>query len=334
MPTSHGIVSRSGNDSTRSSPSQAASSARQRRARSSLGATTTTLRRATSTSEAHANARAPPVASAIFVERRSSRRSESARKRSLRSASARMPPSRAVDPSAVVLAIELVHRAFDAVADGHLGRLRPADDHLLRLRPLVGRERREHIRGEVPDLGGRIRGRDPEPQSREAFADLTGDRAHPVVRAWSAALAQPHLAERQVDLVEDDEQRVRREPVAVEELSHRTPAVVHERLRSRDRDTEVAQGALRDARFGGLRVELEARALREPVRDLETDVVTRIRVAVARIPEADDKTIDARRARTCEQLRQTDQVISPLSMSTPKRGSTANTGGAPRDAYR
>src|SRR6185436_911436 len=144
VPISYGIVSRSGNARTRSSPSHAASSARHRRARSSLGATTTTLRRATSTSDAHANARAPADASAIFVERRSSRRSASSRKRSLRSASARMPPRRAGEVSAVVLAIELVHGALDAVADRDLRGLGAAQDHLIRLGTFVRGERREH----------------------------------------------------------------------------------------------------------------------------------------------------------------------------------------------
>jgi hypothetical protein len=123
------------------------------------------------------------------------------------------------------------------------------------------------------------------------------------VRPRAAALAQPDLAERQVDLVEDDEQRVGREAVPVEQLRDRTPAVIHEGLRPRDRDAEIAQRALRDARLGRLRVEFETRALRQLVRDLEADVVAGVRVPVARITEADDQPIDARRRRTPEQFR-------------------------------
>src|ERR1700682_5999676 len=104
-----------------------------------------TLRRAPSTSDAHANARAPAVASAIFVERRSSRRSASSRNRSLRSARARMPPRRAADPSAVVLAIELIHRALDPIADRDLSGLGAARDHLVGLGALIGREWREDV---------------------------------------------------------------------------------------------------------------------------------------------------------------------------------------------
>ena len=51
-------------------------------------------------------------------------------------------------------------------------------------------------------------------------------------------------AERQVDLVEDDEERVRREAVPLEQLPDRAPAVVHERLRPRDRDADLAERAL------------------------------------------------------------------------------------------
>src|SRR5438552_2836871 len=186
LPISYGIVSRSGNERTRSSPSQAASSARQRRARSSRGATTTTVLRETWTSDAHANARAPAVASAILVERPSSRRSARSRNRSLRSASARMPPRRAADPTAVVLAIELVHRSLDAVADRDLRGLGPADDHLVRVSALVRREWREHVLREVGDLDSGIHRGDADPQARKPLADLARDRAHPVVRSRSA----------------------------------------------------------------------------------------------------------------------------------------------------
>jgi len=131
------------------------------------------------------------------------------------------------------------------------------------------------------------------------------------VRPRTAALPQPHLAEGQVDLVEDDEERVRREPVAVEQLPDGSPAVVHERLRAGDRDAQIAERTFCDARLGSLRVELEARPLGEPVRDLETDVVARVRIAVAGITEADDEAIDAWWSVALEELRQTDQC--PLS---------------------
>jgi hypothetical protein len=115
------------------------------------------------------------------------------------------------------------------------------------------------------------------------------------VRAGAAALAEPDLAEREVDLVEDHEERVRREPVPIEQLPDRAPAVVHERLRTRDRDANVAKRALGDARLARFDVELQTRSLRQLVSDLETDVVSRVGIAVARIAKPDDEPIDARR---------------------------------------
>jgi hypothetical protein len=135
------------------------------------------------------------------------------------------------------------------------------------------------------------------------------------VRAGAAALAEPDLAEREVDLVEDHEERVRREPVAIEQLPDRAPAVVHERLRTRDRDANVAKRALGDARIRRLLVEFEASAFGQPVGDLEADVVARAGVAVTRVAEPDDEAIDAWRGRAFEELCQTAQRLAPpLSM--------------------
>ena len=111
----------------------------------------------------------------------------------------------------------------------------------------------------------------------------------------SATLPQPHLAEGQVDLIEDDEQGVGREALAVEQLPHGSAAVVHERLRSCDRDAQITERALGDARLGGLGVELQACSLGQLVSDLEPNVVSRVRIAVTRITKTDDEPIDARR---------------------------------------
>jgi hypothetical protein len=113
------------------------------------------------------------------------------------------------------------------------------------------------------------------------------------VRAWTAALAQADLAERQVDLIEDDEQGVGREPIAVEQLPHGSAAVVHERLRSRDRDAQITERALGDARLGRLGVELQPRSLRQLVSDLEANVMSRVRIAVTRVTKTDNEPIDA-----------------------------------------
>jgi len=82
---------------------------------------------------------------------------------------------------------------------------------------------------------------------------------------------------------------------------------------ARDRDAQVAERPFRDARLGGLGVELEARTLGEPVGDLEADVVARVRIPVARVTETDDETVGAWRRGAREELGQTDQDLSSLS---------------------
>src|SRR6266850_1493065 len=110
---------------------------------SSDGATSTSGRRATSTSALHAKARAPAEASATLSVARPSSRSTSSANRSLRSTSARTPPSLAVVPPAAgfaTLAIELIHRTTQTVARRDLGRLGRAHDRFVRFLTLVGGE--------------------------------------------------------------------------------------------------------------------------------------------------------------------------------------------------
>src|SRR5688572_13408300 len=274
-PSSYGIVSRSGNDSTVSTPSQPASSARQRRARSSVAATSTTLR-PDATSADQAYARPPALASASAIWPRPSSRSRRSRKLELVSASASRParrgapvgpaPARASATSATGnVPVEGVHRAAQPVAERDLGRLgRPRHGGLGGVLLVTG-ERREHVLREVAvDLAvGRGR-RDADAQARKALADGRDDRAHAVVGAGAALLAYADDPERQVDVVVHDEQLRGREAITVEELADRAPAVVHEGLRPGDDDALPREAALRDPRVRGLPFELEPGALREP----------------------------------------------------------------------
>src|SRR2546425_7372922 len=311
------MVSRSGNARTRSSPSHAASSARQRRARSSLGATSAMVRPLFAISADHANARAPAVASVIETASRSPSRAASSRYRSLRSASARMPPSRA-RAGATALAIEPLHRARQALAKGDLDRLGRARECRLGGLPFVGGERREDVFGEIGNLGGVVRRRDADAETREVLADGRDDRAHPLVRTRAAALAQPDLAEWEVNLIEDHEERGGIDAIAIEQLADRAARVVHEGLRTRDRDPHAVDRAFGDPRVGRFHRELGPRALREPRRHLKARVVTRRRVALAGVAEPDHNAIDARRrghAAAAEQLRESRHGSS----KTPKR---------------
>ena len=115
------------------------------------------------------------------------------------------------------------------------------------------------------------------------------------MRAGSTLLAEPDLAEREVDLVEYDEKIRRLDAVTVEQLADRATRIVHERLRPGDRDTHPVDRAFGDARVGSLHRELGARALCESRCDLKADVVTRAGVALAGVTESDDDAVDARR---------------------------------------
>src|SRR5256714_167477 len=304
------IVSRSGNASTRSSPSHPASSALQRRARSSLGATSATVRAFCATSADQANARAPAVASATVSRWRSSSRDARSRYPSLRSASSRMPPRRVLE-SGAALTIELRHRRLGAFTKRDLRGFRRAGEERIRDGALVCFERLEHVLHEVADLAERIRRRDADAEAREVFADRGHDRAHPVVRARSALPAKPDLAKRKIDLVEDHEQIRWLDAVAVEQLADRATGVVHERLWPRDRHADAIDRALRDPRVRGLHREVGARALCETGRDLETDVVAGVCLSLAGIAKSDDDPVDARRrVASAEQLRESRHVHS------------------------
>src|SRR5436305_367602 len=79
------------------------------------------------------------------------------------------PPSRA-RATAVALAIELLHRPGDPVAQRDLDGLGRAGHLRVRDGPLVGVERLEHVLRELSDLPARVRRRDADTHPREALA--------------------------------------------------------------------------------------------------------------------------------------------------------------------
>ena len=67
-----------------------------------------------------------------------------------------------------------------------------------------------------------VRVADPDPQPAELLgAQLVDDRAQAVVAARPAALAEPELAERQREVVGDDQQVGERRVLAGQDLAHR-----------------------------------------------------------------------------------------------------------------
>ena len=87
---------------------------------------------------------------------------------------------------------------------------------------------------------------DPDPQPAELLGpELVDDRAQAVVAAGAAALAEAQLAERQGEVVGDDEQVDERRVLAGEHLADREARVVHEGQRLDERQVEPAVAAHR-----------------------------------------------------------------------------------------
>src|SRR5262249_37893487 len=111
----------------------------------------------------------------------------------------------------------------------------PADDGLARgphrlldYGLLRGAEAAEHVI-DGAGLAGRI---DADPQPGVLLgAQVVADVAQPLLSAVAAPGPHPQLAERQVDVVADDEQVRYRHLVEVQHLADAAAAEVHERLR-------------------------------------------------------------------------------------------------------
>ena len=98
-----------------------------------------------------------------------------------------------------------------------------------------GCERRQDVVDAAAD-----RVADPDPEAAELLgAELVDDRAQAVVAAVAAALAEPELAERQREVVGDDQQVAQRRVLAGQHLADGEAGVVHERQRLDERQVEA-----------------------------------------------------------------------------------------------
>ena len=105
----------------------------------------------------------------------------------------------------------------------------------------------------------------------------------------AAALAEPELAERQREVVGDDEQVAQRRVLARQHLAHREPGVVHVGQRLDERQVEAAEAAHDDVRGVALAaLARPAGTLGQPVHDQPADVVARPGVLGPRVPETHD----------------------------------------------
>ena len=135
-----------------------------------------------------------------------------------------------------------------------------------------------------------VRRPDPDPQPAELLVpELVDDRSEAVVAARPAALAEAELAERQGEVVDDDEQVAERRVLAGEDLPDGEAGVVHPRQRLDERQVEAAVAAHRDRRrVPRPALARPAGAVGDPVEHHPADVVARLRVLVARVAQADD----------------------------------------------
>ena len=100
------------------------------------------------------------------------------------------------------------------MADPLLDGVGPGVEELVDPLPLVGRERREDVVGEASS-----RRSDPDPEPAELLGvQLVDDRTESVVAAGPATLPEPELAERQGEVVGDDEEIDQRRVLAGEDL--------------------------------------------------------------------------------------------------------------------
>ncbi len=125
-------------------------------------------------------------------------------------------------------------------------------------------------------------------------AELAPQRLQAVVAGEAAAEPHADVAERQVDLVVDDEDAIEVEAVGAARRADGAAGLVHVGLRLEQGDPRAARAG---AALGQLAGELLARlrqvpALAQRVRDLEADVVGRAVVAAPGIAETDDEPVD------------------------------------------
>src|SRR5438105_13145451 len=171
----------------------------------------------------------------------------------------------------------------------------------------------------IDEIAALALGVNTETDAREVFRfDLRDDRSHAVVRPRSTGRPDANPAERQVDVVVDDDEILRLQAVALQQAPHRMTAVVHERSGSRNGDAQRAKRSFGDAGISGLRLEFGTHPFREAASDLVADVMARAGVLLAGIAQPDDESIRLRRFATREEAHR--------SSGDAKNGHTSSVG--------
>src|SRR5574341_402457 len=189
--------------------------------------------------------------------------------------------------------IEPVHRGAETLGNRHLHGVGGALDARLRHRRFVAREPRQH---EVRGVGPFRRAADPDTQPRElGRPQRLDDGSQPIVSPGAAFGPEPEAAERQIDVIHDDEDVLGPQAMPAAEIPHGFSAHVHVRERPGQQDTAAADRPATNLREAFVLVDPDAGAAGEARDDLPADVVARPPVATPWIPQSDDE-IHARTA--------------------------------------
>src|SRR5439155_8712378 len=119
--------------------------------------------------------------------------------------------------------------------------------------------------------------------------ELADDRAQAVMPARSATLAEPQLAVRQGEVVDDHEHLGQWRALACEHLADREPGLVHIGLRLDEEQVEAAESASDDR--GGVTIPPAAGPpgpVGQAVEDQPADVVAGLPVLLAGVAQPDD----------------------------------------------
>jgi hypothetical protein len=129
----------------------------------------------------------------------------------------------------------------------------------------------------------------PDAQARILFrAQMELDVPQAIVSPVATAGTQPQFAQRQMNVVTNDEQVLEGELVKIQESTHRTAAQVHVCLGLDEQEGVITPFAFRDEglKFFSKGANLEMAG--QVVDDLEADVVARADVTIAGVAQTDD----------------------------------------------
>ena len=202
-----------------------------------------------------------------------------------------------------------------ALARPRLDRVGRGVEELVEPLALVGLELREDVVDEPV-----VRRADPDAQPAERLRlELADDRTQPVVPARSAALAEAQLAERQREVIDDDQHLGQRRAVARQHLAHGETRLVHERLGLHEQQVEAAKPPADDRRrVATPPLAHPARPIRQAVQHHPADVVPGLAVLLAGIPEPDHDLVDLDRL-TGRRRPPADTPNGPGTASTGRR---------------